>query len=111
MKITGAIVVASVLLVGLVEPVSAQIAPPPVEQIQLDRANPNQDVRSNPPANVRINERQAVALAQQQFQGTILRINLIGEGQNRRYQIRMENEGKVFTVFVHATTGNVTGGN
>jgi len=35
----------------------------------------------------------------------------VGEGNNRRYQIRMENQGKVFTVFVHATTGRVTGGN
>ncbi|MEQ8407973.1 MAG: PepSY domain-containing protein [Gammaproteobacteria bacterium] len=111
MKTTGAIIVASVFLMGLVEPVSAQIAPPPVEQIQLDRANPNQDVRANPPANVAVNERQAVALAQQQFEGQILRISLIGQGPTRRYQIRMENEGKVFTVFVHATTGNVTGGN
>jgi uncharacterized membrane protein YkoI len=51
-----------------------------------------------------------VNLARQQFAGNILRITLIGEGARQRYQIRMENAGKVFTVFVHAKTGEVTGG-
>jgi len=34
----------------------------------------------------------------------------VGEGSNQRYQIRMENEGKVFTVFVNAITGRISGG-
>lgn len=89
----------------------AQVLPAQVDQNQLDRANPIRDIRSNPQANPRINERQAVSLARQRFAGNILRISLIGEGPNQRYQIRMENRGKVFTVFVHATTGEVSGGN
>lgn len=88
----------------------AQLLPAQVDQTQLDRANPSRDIRNNPQANNRISERQAVNLARQRFAGNILRISLIGEGPNQRYQIRMENEGKVFTVFVHATTGEVTGG-
>lgn len=77
---------------------------------QLDRTAPARQIPENPQANSRISQRQAVNLARQRFPGNILRISLIGEGQNQRYQIRMENEGKVFTVFVHATTGRVTGG-
>lgn len=110
MKTNGALLLAS-LLAGLSGSVSGQLAPQ-VDQNQLDRANPAQEIRQNPQqANVRVNERQAVALARQQFEGNVLRISLTGERPNRRYQIRMENEGKVFTVFVHATTGQVTGGN
>jgi len=52
-----------------------------------------------------------VNLARQRFAGNILRITLVGESSNQRYQIRMENSGKVFTVFVHARNGEVTGGN
>ncbi len=89
----------------------AQVLPAQVDQNQLDRANPLRDLRNNPQANTRINERQAVNLARQRFAGNILRISLIGEGPNQRYQIRMEDQGKVFTVFVHAITGEVTGGN
>ncbi|MSR11600.1 MAG: hypothetical protein EXR84_07360 [Gammaproteobacteria bacterium] len=66
--------------------------------------------RSTPQANARITEARAVELARQQFTGNILRISLIGEGDNQLYQIRMENEGKVFTVFVHVATGRVSGG-
>ena len=88
----------------------AQVSLAQVDQSQLDRANSARDIRNNPQAATRINERQAVNLARQRFAGNILRISLVGEGPNQRYQIRMENEGKVFTVFVHATTGAVTGG-
>jgi hypothetical protein len=42
--------------------------------------------------------------------GNILRISLIGEGANQLYQIRMENEGKVSTVFVNVITGRISGG-
>lgn len=87
-----------------------QVLPFQVEQNQLDRSNPLRDLRINPQANGVITERQAVNLARQQFAGNILRITLIGEGAEQRYQIRMENAGKVFTVFVHARTGEVTGG-
>ena len=87
-----------------------QILPFQVELDQLDRSNPLRDLRVNPQANGIITERQAVNLARQQFAGNILRITLIGEGARQRYQIRMENAGKVFTVFVHAKTGEVTGG-
>jgi uncharacterized membrane protein YkoI len=87
-----------------------QILPFQVEQNQLDRSNPLRDLRVNPQANGIITERQAVNLARQQFAGNILRITLIGEGAEQRYQMRMEDAGKVFTVFVHARTGEVTGG-
>lgn len=64
-----------------------------------------------PQANSRVTESQAADLVRQRFAGNILRISLIGEGANQRYQFRMENEGKVFTVFVHVATGRVSGGN
>ena len=97
------------LALSLAAPAWAQALPFQVEQNQLDRTNPLRDLRSSQ-ANTRINQQQAVNLARQRFAGNILRISLVGEGPNQRYQIRMENEGKVFTVFVHATTGEVTGG-
>lgn len=59
---------------------------------------------------VLLSERQAVSRARSQFSGNVLRISLVGDGNNRRYQIRMEKEGKVFTVFVHARTGKITRG-
>lgn len=102
--------VTALMLASLVAPAYAQLAPQ-VEQNQLDRANQSQRVQPESRTGLRVNERQAVKLAQERFQGNILRISMVGEGANRRYQIRMENEGKVFTVFVHATTGRVTGGN
>lgn len=83
--------------------------------IQLDQgtASPISELRQTrqvPQAGGRVTEGQAVQLARERFAGTILRISLVGEGANQRYQIRMENEGKVFTVFVHVATGRVTGG-
>lgn len=88
----------------------AQVQPPTPPELNFNANADARDLRSNPLDVSKITERQAVILARQQFTGTILRINLIGEGENQRYQIRMENEGKVFTVFVHASTGNVSGG-
>ncbi len=88
----------------------AQTLPFQQDQNQLDRNTGARDIRTNPQANGRITEQQAVNLAKQRFAGAILRITLVGEGDNQRYQIRMENEGKVFTVFVHVLTGRVTGG-
>ena len=91
MKLAGVTTVAALLLATLIAPAQGQVAPQ-VEQNQLDQANQPQRVQPQSPT------------------GNVLRISLIGEGPNRRYQIRMENEGKVFTVFVHATSGRVTGG-
>lgn len=110
LKKLGLIISAALLLFSMSVYSYAQITPAQVEQNQLDRAATNRDLRNNPQANGLISERQAVNFARQQFAGNILRISLVGEGSNRRYQIRMENQGKVFTVFVHATTGEVTGG-
>lgn len=59
---------------------------------------------------VKLSERQAVAQARAKAAGNVLRISLVGEGANQRYQIRMEHDGKVFTLFVHARTGKVTQG-
>lgn len=104
---TLVLVVALSLMAGLLR---AQSLPLQVDQNQLDRSNAAREIRSVPQANVRISERQAVSLARQRFAGNVLRISLIGEGNSLRYQIRMENEGKVFTVFVHASSGRVTRG-
>ena len=98
------------LLATLVTPAQAQLIPQ-VEQNQLDRANQSQRVQPESSNGLRINERQAVELAREKFTGNVLRISVVGQGANRRYQIRMENEGKVFTVYVHGMNGQVTGGN
>ncbi len=83
---------------------------PPAQLNPGDIRNSSQQELRNPNQISKITQRQAVALARQKFAGNILRISLVGEGANQRYQIRMENAGKVFTVFVHTTTGQVTGG-
>jgi len=57
-----------------------------------------------------LSERQAVAQARAKASGNVLRINLVGEGAKQRYQIRMEHDGNVFTLYVHARTGEVTQG-
>lgn len=111
LKKIGLVISAALFLFSMSVYSHAQIAPVQVEQNQLDRVAPSQELRNNPQANGIISERQAVNLARQRFAGNILRISLVGEGDDRRYQIRMENQGKVFTVFVHATTGRVSGGN
>ncbi|NKB34270.1 MAG: hypothetical protein GKR91_14355 [Pseudomonadales bacterium] len=111
MKKLGLIISAALFLFSMSVYSYAQLVPVQVEQNQLDRVAPTRDLQNNPQANGIISERQAVNFARQRFAGNILRISLVGEGNNRRYQIRMENQGKVFTVFVHSTTGEVTGGN
>jgi uncharacterized membrane protein YkoI len=103
------VIVLGLSMLSLAVQGQAQLLPLQVEQNQLDRSNPLREIRNNPQVNGRITDRQAVNLARQQFAGNILRVTLIGEPPNQRYQIRMENAGKVFTVFVHATTGEVTG--
>ena len=71
-----------------------------------------QDIDAAPAVqtNQRVTQIQAVEIAKQRFEGNVLRISLVGQGAAQRYQIRMENEGKVFTVFVNATTGRISGG-
>ncbi|MFT4886000.1 MAG: putative membrane protein YkoI [Pseudohongiellaceae bacterium] len=88
----------------------AQNLPLQIEQNQLDRVGGARPDRVEPQANVKISERQAVGLVRDRFAGNVLRIGLVGEGNRQRYQIRMENEGKVFTVFVNAASGRVTRG-
>lgn len=102
------VIVASVLLCFAV----SGYAQLPIRQNQsdLNRNAGAREIRNNPQANGKITERQAVNLARMRFAGNILRISLVGEGNSQRYQIRMENEGKVFTVFVNVATGRVTGG-
>ena len=104
------VVVTAVVLAGTASIGYAQLLPFQQDQSQLDRRSDAREIRNNPQANGRITERQAVNLARQRFPGNILRISLVGEGESQRYQIRMENDGKVFTVFVHVLTGRVTGG-
>ena len=104
------LVLTAVLSLVLLSPGIAQVAPA-VQPGQLDiNGNVSRDGRQAQTAAPRITERQAVSLARENFTGNVLRISLIGQGQNRRYQIRMENQGKIFTVFVNATTGEVSGG-
>ena len=89
----------------------AQVSPS-IQPGQLD-INSNtgaRDVRQAQTPAPRISQRQAISLARERFAGNVLRISLIGQGNNLRYQIRMENEGKIFTVFVNANTGAVSGG-
>ena len=103
---------AAVLVVAgvMAMPAHAQLLPPPATPpIQLDNVGGTGQRRAQPPA-VKISERQAVEIARASYPGNVLRISLIGQGANMRYQLRMENEGKVFTVFVDANTGAVSGG-
>ena len=84
---------------------------PAIQPPQLDNAANNpRDLRQTQTPAPRITQRQALALAGQQFVGNVLRISLIMRGSALSYQIRMENEGKIFTVFVDANTGAVSGG-
>ena len=96
-----------ILLLGAGELAHAQNIPIPPAQIDINR---NSRDRNNTQVNPRISRQQAAEIAKQRFVGSILRINLVGEGDNQRYQFRMENEGKVFTVFVNAITGRISGG-
>ena len=80
-------------------------------QTQLDPARRSARASAPAPAlQAELSERQAVARARSKFSGKILRISVVGAGSNRRYQLRMEKDGKVFTVFVHARTGQVARG-
>lgn len=88
---------------------AAQVAPE-VQPGQLDNGIRAQDVRQAETPAPPVSERQAVELARQQYPGNLLRISLVGQGTNLRYQIRMENAGKVFTLFVDANTGAVVEG-
>jgi len=98
-------------LLVLIQPAIAQVAPAVrPDQLDINSGNSAADVRQAQTPAPQISERQAVDLARQQFAGNVLRISLIGQGNNLRYQIRMENEGKIFTVFVNANTGAVSGG-
>ncbi len=100
------------LILSMLAPPS--LAQPPSQQIQNEsnRNSLSPRIRNGVvPAPLLINELQAVNLVRQRFEGNVLRINLVGEAANRRYQIRMENEGKIFTVFVNANTGAVSSGN
>ncbi|MDA1369446.1 MAG: PepSY domain-containing protein [Proteobacteria bacterium] len=110
MKKRGILSFTAYLLMAVAGISHAQLMPFQQDQNQLNRANRAQQIRTEPQANAMLTELQAVNLARQRFPGNILRISLVGEGETRRYQIRMENEGKVFTVFVHAFTGRVSGG-
>jgi uncharacterized membrane protein YkoI len=96
-----------ILLLSAGEFAHAQNVPIPPPQIDINR---NAGDRNNTQANPRVTRQQAAEIAQQRFAGSILRISLVGEGNNQRYQFRMENEGKVFTVFVNAITGRISGG-
>jgi len=105
------ILLLAVYLLGLAQVGAAQLAPA-VQPGQLDINNSNapRDVRQAQVPAPRISERQAIDLARQQFAGNVLRISLIAQGNSLIYQIRMENDGRVFTVFVDAMTGAVSGG-
>ena len=80
-------------------------------QTQLEPLRRGASVPPAPNASkLELTERQAVARARSEYSGNVLRISLVGNGASRRYQIRMEKEGKVFTLFVHARTGKITRG-
>lgn len=91
-------------------PAPAPAQPPPVES-RLDRDAERREGRADARGAERMSERRAVGLARRRFAGNILRITLIGAGRDQRYRIRMEDKGRVFTVFVYVADGRVTGGN
>ncbi len=97
----------AILLLPAVELASAQDITVPAIPIDINNSDA---ARPGAQTTQRVTQRQAVDIAKQRFAGNVLRISLVGEGANQRYQIRMENEGKVFTVFVNATTGRISGG-
>ncbi len=104
-----AILIIMASLIAVAQPGYGQRVPV-IEPPQLDNAaNPPALRQTQTPA-PRITERQALDLARGQVNGNVLRISLVGQGNALRYQIRMENEGKIFTVFVNANTGAVSGG-
>lgn len=104
-------VISLLATVATAMPVYAQLLPPPATPpIELNNAAGGNDQRRAQPPSVKISERRAVELARAAFGGNVLRISLIGQGANLRYQLRMENEGKIFTVFVDANTGAVSNG-
>ena len=96
-----------ILLLSAGELAHAQNVPILPTQIDINR---NSGDRSNTQVKPRVTRQQAAEIAKQRFVGSILRISLVGEGNNQRYQFRMENEGKVFTVSVNAITGRISGG-
>lgn len=101
------VILLAVLLVPVVEFANAQDIDVPAIPIDINNSDA---ARPATQTTQRVTQQQAVAIAKQRFAGNVLRISLVGEGANQRYQIRMENEGKVFTVFVNATTGRISGG-
>ncbi|MEX2132114.1 MAG: PepSY domain-containing protein [Pseudohongiellaceae bacterium] len=103
--------IAIILLLSLpAVPTYAQLLPPPVPApIDLNSRSAGDQRRVQPPA-TRITKRRAAELATQAYGGNVLRISLIGQGDNLRYQLRMEKEGKIFTVYVDANSGAVSTG-
>jgi hypothetical protein len=102
------LIAASIFVIGAPISVAQNLPSPQLEPNQLDRVRSGNQSRNDQLANPKVSERQAVELARAQFAGNVLRISLVGQGNGLRYQIRMENEGKVFTVFVNAINGRVS---
>lgn len=93
----------------LMLPALGQVAPAiRPGQLDINSGSSARDARQAQTPAPRISEREAVELAREKFSGNVLRISLIGQGDVLRYQIRMESEGKIFTVFVNANTGVVS---
>ena len=110
-KARFSVLIAPLIFVFGVSVSAAQnLSSPQVEPNQLDRVQAPNSGRDSQLANPKVSQRQAVNLAREQFAGNVLRISLVGQGNSLRYQIRMENEGKVFTVFVNANNGRVSRG-
>lgn len=101
--------IALALSASLSLPMAAQAQSARDLQNQLDPGRRASNSRQQA-GEVMLSERQAVAQARAKAAGNVLRVSLVGEGANQRYQIRMEHDGNVFTVFVHARTGKVTQG-
>ena len=106
----GALIATAIFLIGVSISAAQNLPTPQLDSNQLNRVQSGNPSRNAQLANPKVSERQAVGLAREQFVGNVLRISLIGQGNNLPYQIRMENEGKVFTVFVNANDGRVTSG-
>lgn len=97
-----------VVLLGLgVAPASAFAATPdgeprngflPNTAAQRDRDDPREQ------AEPRISRREASEIAQQNFPGKVVSIQLA----NQRWRVRVDQDGRVFDVFVDVETGRVT---
>ena len=55
-----------------------------------------------------ISQRRALELVRERFPGNVVSINQVQQGGVLQYRVRMDNEGNIYTVYVHASSGAIT---